>query len=84
MTRIFQLIGIAVPTAGGGGRGGGGGFGGGGGAGATTGDYGVVLTVGGTTVKKTLRVENTGAGPAGNPFGPASGDDDGKAKTPKH
>ena len=52
--KILQLVG--VPAAGGGGRGGGfGGFGGG--ANATTGDYLVVLQVGGTVVKQKLRVK---------------------------
>ncbi|MBL0170395.1 MAG: hypothetical protein IPP90_06605 [Gemmatimonadaceae bacterium] len=73
--KIFQLIGIAAP-GGGGGRGGGGGFGGGGGRNASTGDYMVILQVGGTVVKQKLHVENVGAGEAGSPFGPASGDED--------
>ena len=77
VVKIFQIIGIPIPNPIGGGRGGGGGgFGGGRGNAATTGDYGVVLTVNGTTLKKKLRVENVGAGEAGSPFGPASGDDD--------
>ena len=58
--KIFQLIGVSAP-AGFGGRGGGGGFGGGGGRNATTGDYMVILNVGGTIVKQKLRVENVGA-----------------------
>ena len=57
-------------------RGGGGGFGGGRQSAATTGDYSVVLTVGATTMKTKLRVENMGAGDAGSPFGPARGDED--------
>ena len=74
MVKIFQLIGIQAP--GGGGRGGGGGFGGGGGRNASTGDYQVILQVGGTVVKQKLRVENVGAGDSSSPFGPASGDED--------
>ena len=70
--KIFQLIGISAP--GGGGRGGGG-FGGLGGRNASTGDYQVILQVGGTTVKQKLRVENVGAGATSSPFGPASGDE---------
>jgi photosystem II stability/assembly factor-like uncharacterized protein len=67
--RIFALIGLPMPAQGGRG-GGGGGFGGlGGGGTATTGDYGVVLQVGGTVMKQKLRVENMGAAGGGNPFG---------------
>jgi hypothetical protein len=75
--RIFEIIGLPMPGGGGGrgGRGGGGGGGGRGGGGggftATTGDYSVVLIVGGQTVRQRLRVENVGAGDAGSPFGPA-------------
>ncbi len=53
--KILQLVGVSPPA--GGGRGGGGGFGGGGRS-ASTGDYLVVLQVGGTTVKQTLRVDD--------------------------
>ncbi len=77
VAKIFALIGLPVPVpAGGRGGGGGGGFGGGRQSAATTGDYSVVLTVGGTTMKTKLRVENMGAGDTGSPFGPASGDED--------
>ncbi len=77
VAKIFQLIGIAAPGAGGGrgGGGGGGGFGGGG-RNATTGDYQVILQVGGQVIKQKLRVENMGAGDTSSPFGPASGDED--------
>jgi hypothetical protein len=67
--------------------GGGGGRGGGFGAGnftAGTGDYGVILTIGSTTLKQLLHVENVGGGDPSSPFGPAAGDDDreaGKGKT---
>ncbi len=54
--KVFQLIGVSAP-AGFGGRGGGGGFGGGGRS-ASTGDYLVVLQLGGQTIKQTLRVED--------------------------
>jgi len=73
VVRIFQLIGINAP--GGGGRGGGA-FLGAGGRNASTGDYQVILQVGGTVVKQRLRVENVGAGDTSSPFGPASGDED--------
>ena len=77
VAKIFQIIGLPMPAGAGGrgGRGGGGGGGGGGrgGAGggftASTGDYAVVLIVGGTTMKQKLRVENMGAAGGGNPFG---------------
>jgi len=74
VAKIFALIGLPVPAAAGG-RGGFAGFGGGRQSIATTGDYSVVLTVGGTTMKTKLRVENLGAGDGGSPFGPASGDE---------
>ena len=75
VTKVFQLIGIPMPGAGGGrGAGGFGGFGGL--RNATTGDYLVVLQLNGTTQKQKLRVENVGAGDTSSPFGPASGDDD--------
>ena len=66
LQQIFDIIGMPIPGGGGGrgGRGGGGGRGAGGPSGAftaTTGDYGVVLQVGGTTLKTKLRVENVGA-----------------------
>lgn len=74
--QIFTIIGIN-PPAGFGGRGGGfGGFGGG--RNITTGDYLVVLKVGNTVVKQTLRVENVGTAGSNSPFGPASGDEDGR------
>ena len=75
LAKIFALIGLPVPTPPGG-RGGGLGFGGGRQGVAATGDYSVVLTVGGTTMKTRLRVENMGAGDTGSPFGPASGDEE--------
>ena len=56
VAKVFQLIGVPTPGAGGG-RGGGG-FGFGGGQSATTGDYLVVLQVGGSVVKQTLRVDD--------------------------
>jgi hypothetical protein len=85
IAKIFALIGLPVPAPAGG-RGGGGGFGGFGRQSfANTGDYSVVLTIGGTTQKTKLRVENMGAGDPGSPFGPASGDDDDQAaKAKKH
>ena len=55
--RIFELIGISAPAAGGG-RGGFGGFGGG--ASASTGEYGVVLRIGDQTFRQKLRVEDVG------------------------
>jgi hypothetical protein len=55
VARIFELIGIPTPSRGRGFFG----FGGGG-DGATTGDYGVVLKIGDTVVKQTLRVEDAG------------------------
>jgi hypothetical protein len=64
--QIFALIGVPVPAQGG--RGGFGGFGAGGGT-ATTGDYGVVLQVGPTILKQTLRIENLGAAGGSGPFG---------------
>jgi hypothetical protein len=64
--KVFELIGLPVPAQGG--RGGFGGFGGGGGT-ATTGDFGVVLQIGNTIQKQTLRVENVGGSGGGNPFG---------------
>ncbi|HYV96731.1 MAG TPA: hypothetical protein VE967_04660, partial [Gemmatimonadaceae bacterium] len=76
--RIFEIIGMPMPGGGGGrgGRGGGGGGGGGRGGGAggsvTTGDFGVILNVGGVTLKQKLRVENVGAGDTSSPFGPAA------------
>jgi hypothetical protein len=67
--KVFELIGLPVPAQGGrGGFGGFGGFGGGGGT-ATTGDFGVVLQIGNTIQKQTLRVENVGGSGGGNPFG---------------
>jgi hypothetical protein len=75
VAKIYQLIGIPAPGAGGG-RGGGGGFGGGGARNASTGDYQVILQVNGQTIKQKLHVENVGAGDTSSPFGPASGDDD--------
>lgn len=80
VVKIFQLIGISAPA---GGRGGGGGFGGGGVSNASTGDYQVILQVGGTVVKQRLRVENVGAGNVSSPFGPASGDEDGDRQRSK-
>ena len=92
IAKVFQIIGLNVPSGGGrGGRGGGaGGFPGagrGGAAGgvpfiAVTGDYSVVLRIGTTVQKQRLRLENVGAGGSGSPFGPASGDegDVGRAK----
>lgn len=69
--RIFDLVGMPVPaTAGRGGFGFGGGV-----AVATTGDYAVVLQVGGTVMKQKLRVENMGAAGASNPFGFEEEDD---------
>jgi hypothetical protein len=53
--KIYTLIGLPAPAQGGRGGGGFGGFGGGGTA--DTGDYGIVLQVGTTIVKGTLRVE---------------------------
>jgi hypothetical protein len=53
--KVLQLVGVSAPA--GGGRGGGGGFGGGGRS-ASTGDYLVVLQLGGQTIKQTLRVED--------------------------
>jgi photosystem II stability/assembly factor-like uncharacterized protein len=64
--RVFDLIGLPVPATGG--RGGFGGFGAGGGV-ANTGDFAVVLQVGGTVMKQRLRVENMGAAGGANPFG---------------
>jgi photosystem II stability/assembly factor-like uncharacterized protein len=55
--KVFQLIGVSAP-GGFGGRGGGGGGFGGGGRSASTGDYLVVLQLGGQTIKQTLRVED--------------------------
>ena len=74
VVKIFQLIGIPAP--GGGGRGGGGGFGGAAGRNASTGDYQVILQVGGTVVKQKLHIENVGAAESSSPFGPASGDEE--------
>ena len=71
--KIFQLIGIPAPGAGGG-RGGFGGFGGA--RNASTGDYQVILTVNGQTMKQKLHVENAGAAESSSPFGPASGDEE--------
>lgn len=85
VAKIFAIIGLPMPAQGGGrGAGGFGGFGRL--QSATTGDFSVVLNVGGTTMKTKLRVENMGAGDTGSPFGPASGDDDdrGQAKVQKH
>lgn len=56
--RVFDLIGLPVPATGG--RGGFGGALAGGGM-ANTGDFAVVLQVGGTVMKQRLRVENMGA-----------------------
>ncbi len=50
---------------------------------ASTGDYQVILQVGGTVVKQRLRVENVGAGNVSSPFGPASGDEDGDRQRSK-
>jgi hypothetical protein len=85
VAKIFAIIGLPMPAQAGG-RGQGGGFGGGGrGSAAATGDYSVVLTIGGTVQKTKLRVENMGAGDPGSPFGPASGDEDDRgAKVQKH
>lgn len=70
--KIFALIGIPIPGAGG--ARGGGGFGGfGGGGTAVSGDYSVVLQVNGVTMKQRLRLENTAAASAGG-FG--GGDED--------
>lgn len=77
VTKIFQLIGLPLPS--GGGRGAGG-FGVGGARNATTGDYLVILQIGGTIMKQKLHVENTGAGDTSSPFGPASGDDDDRGR----
>ena len=63
--KVFELIGLPVPAQGGRGFGGFGGFGGT----ATTGDYGIVLQIGNTIQKTTLRVENTGGVGGANPFG---------------
>ena len=68
--KIFQLIGVSAPS--GGGRGGGGGFGGGGGRNASTGDYLVILQVGGTIAKQKLHIENMGAASTTSPFGPSN------------
>ncbi len=68
--KIFQLMGVSAPGGGGRGGGGGGGFGGGGARNATTGDYMVILQIGGTVVKQKLRIENMGAGSTSSPFGP--------------
>ena len=65
--KIFSIIGLPMPAQGGRGGGGFGGFGGGGTA--NTGDFGVVLQIGGTVQKARLRVENMGAAGGGNPFG---------------
>ena len=62
--KVFELIGLPMPAQGRGFFG----FGGGGGS-ATTGDYGVVLQIGNTIQKTTLRVENTGAVGGASPFG---------------
>jgi photosystem II stability/assembly factor-like uncharacterized protein len=64
--RVFALIGLPVPATGG--RGGFGGFGMGGGI-ANTGDFAVILQIGSTVQKQTLRVENRGAAGSANPFG---------------
>ncbi len=57
IARIFTIIGLPAPALGG--RGGGGGFGGfGAQRSADTGDYSVVLSIGGQTLKTKLRVEN--------------------------
>jgi len=63
--KVFELIGLPMPA---GGRGGFGGFGGGGGV-ANTGEYGIVLQIGNTIQKQTLRIENMGAAGGANPFG---------------
>lgn len=62
--KVFELIGLPLPAQG---RG----FGafGGGGRTATTGDYGVVLQIGNTIQKTTLRIENMGGAGGANPFG---------------
>lgn len=65
--KIFDIIGMPMPATGGRGFGGFGGFGGGGVA--TTGDYAVVLEVGGKVLKQVLRVENAGAAAGASPFG---------------
>ncbi|MFN7532805.1 MAG: WD40/YVTN/BNR-like repeat-containing protein, partial [Gemmatimonas sp.] len=62
--KVFELIGLPLPAQG---RGFGG-FGGGGRT-ATTGDYGVVLQIGNTIQKTTLRIENMGGAGGANPFG---------------
>ncbi|AMW05880.1 WD40/YVTN/BNR-like repeat-containing protein [Gemmatimonas phototrophica] len=62
--KVFELIGLPVPAQG---RGFGG-FGGGGSV-ATTGDYGIVLQIGNTIQKQTLRIENMGGVGGVNPFG---------------
>ncbi|HQW52362.1 MAG TPA: hypothetical protein PL082_09935, partial [Tepidiformaceae bacterium] len=59
---------IQLPGAGGQG-GGGGGFGGGGGGTAQPGDYLVIVRVGGTMSKQTLRVERKAGMAGGSPFG---------------
>ncbi len=80
VTKVFQLIGISAP-GGGGGRGGGGGFGGGGARNAGTGDYMVILQIGGTVLKQKVHVENMGAAGSSSPFGPASGDEEQDRRT---
>jgi photosystem II stability/assembly factor-like uncharacterized protein len=70
VTRIFEIIGIPIPS----GRGGfaGGGFGGRGGGGGTagTGDYLITMTVDGKSYRQVLHVERvSGDGSAGSPFG---------------
>jgi hypothetical protein len=69
--RIWQLIGLPNPCAGGGRGGGGGGFGAGAlGSLANTGDYLVTMTVNGQTYKQTFRVERvSGDEDAGFNFG---------------
>ena len=71
--KIFELIGMKVPSAGGG-RGGFGGFGGAGGGEQNTGAYLVTLKVGDKTYKQVLRVERVSGGDSG--FGGFFEDDD--------
>lgn len=62
--RIYEIIGLSLPT---GGRGGFGGFGGGG---ATTGEYGVILQIGDTVLKQKLRVQDAGESGWSSMFSP--------------
>ncbi len=66
---IQAALGPTVNLLGGGGGGGGGrgGFGGGGGSTAGTGEYGVHLSIGGTTQRQTLKVVDIGVGGTNHP-----------------